>query len=370
MNLYTDERVVMTLDAGGTNFVFSAWQRGKEVIDPITFSANPSNLKACLEIIIEGFKTVEKKLISSKPVAISFAFPGPADYKNGIIGDLPNFPSFRGGVALGPMLEGIFNLPTFINNDGDLFTYGEAMGGILPEINKKLKEKNIDKAYKNLLGITLGTGFGGGIVINNQLSTGDNSASGEIWLTRNFKNLKVMAEEGISIRAIQRSYKEISGTNKTLHPKEIYDIALGIRKGNQEAAIHTFEDMAEIIGESLANAITIIDGPIVIGGGIAGASRLIIPKIVSYLNGTIETQKGEELPRLVSKVYNIDAPDSYDNFLNWKSTNIKVPFQDKEITYNSEKKIALGISRLGTSKAVCLGAYAYALDNLDKKPTL
>lgn len=370
MNLYTDERIVMTLDAGGTNFVFSAWQSGKELIEPITFPSNPSNLEACLKIIIEGFKTIEKELLPEEPSAISFAFPGPADYKNGIIGDLPNFPSFRGGVALGPMLEDIFDLPTFINNDGDLFTYGEAMGGILPEINKKLKEKNIDKEYKNLLGVTLGTGFGGGIVINNQLSTGDNSASGEIWLTRNFKNLSVMAEEGISIRAIQRSYKEISGTSTTLHPKEIYDIALGIRKGNQEAAIHTFEKMAEIIGESLANAITLIDGPIVIGGGIAGASRLIIPKIVEHLNGIIKNQKGDELPRLVSKVYNIDDPDSYENFLNWKSTKIKVPFQDKKIIYNSEKKIALGISRLGTSQAVCLGAYAFALDNLDIKAAL
>ena len=37
------------------------------------------------------------------PVAISFAFPGPADYPAGIIGDLANLPAFRGGVALGPM---------------------------------------------------------------------------------------------------------------------------------------------------------------------------------------------------------------------------------------------------------------------------
>ena len=37
-----------------------------------------------------------------EPVAISFAFPGPADYEHGVIGDLPNFPAFCGGVALGP----------------------------------------------------------------------------------------------------------------------------------------------------------------------------------------------------------------------------------------------------------------------------
>jgi glucokinase len=49
----------------------------------------------------------------------------------GIIGDLENLPTFKGGVALGPMLEEIFNIPVFINNDGDLFAYGEAIAGLL-----------------------------------------------------------------------------------------------------------------------------------------------------------------------------------------------------------------------------------------------
>src|SRR5690606_5901942 len=112
----------------------------------------------------------------------------PADYKEGIIGKLPNLPGFReGGVALGPMLQHHFNLPVFIANDGDLFAYGEAMAGFLPHINECLSNANAPKHYKNLVGITLGTGFGGGIVINNQLVEGDNSSSGEIWLMRNFR---------------------------------------------------------------------------------------------------------------------------------------------------------------------------------------
>ncbi len=73
------------------------------------------------------------------PVAISFAFPGPADYPAGIIGDLPNLPAFRGGVALGPMLEEKFGIPVFINNDGDLFVYGEAIAGFLPYVNGLLE---------------------------------------------------------------------------------------------------------------------------------------------------------------------------------------------------------------------------------------
>lgn len=57
-----------------------------------------------------------------------FRFPGPADYPNGIIGGwLPNFPSFRDGVALGPFLQEKFGVPVFINNDGDLFAYAFAL---------------------------------------------------------------------------------------------------------------------------------------------------------------------------------------------------------------------------------------------------
>ena len=57
-------------------------------------------------------------MLNEPPVAISFAFPGPADYKRGIIGDLGNLPSLRGGIALGPMLEAEFGIPVFINNGG------------------------------------------------------------------------------------------------------------------------------------------------------------------------------------------------------------------------------------------------------------
>lgn len=116
------------------------------------------------------------KLLPETPVAISFAFPGPADYEAGIIGDLPNFPAFRGGVALGPYLQDQFGLPVFINNDGNLFAYGEARTGILPEINNRLKEAGSTKRYQNIIGITLGTGFGAGVVTNGQLLLGDNAA--------------------------------------------------------------------------------------------------------------------------------------------------------------------------------------------------
>ena len=133
-----DNRVVITLDAGGTNLVFGAMQANKFIVDPITLPSNADNLDKCLATMVEGFRQIMAR-VPEKPVAISFAFPGPADYPNGIIGGyLPNFPSFRDGVALGPFLEAKFGIPVFINNDGDLFAFGEALGGALPELHLPL----------------------------------------------------------------------------------------------------------------------------------------------------------------------------------------------------------------------------------------
>ena len=144
-------------------------------------------------------------------MAISFAFPGPADYPAGIIGDLGNLPGFRGGVALGPMLEDRFQIPVFINNDGDLFVYGEAIAGFLPYVNGLLEKAGSPKRYKNLFGVTLGTGFGGGIVRNGELFIGDNSMAGEVWLLRNKLDPAMNAEEGASIRAVRRVFAEQVG---------------------------------------------------------------------------------------------------------------------------------------------------------------
>ena len=175
-NIHNDERIVLTLDAGGTNMVFGAMKGGSFIGETITQPSNAQDLALCLNGMVEGFKRVIANLGDQKPVAISFCFPGPADYPHGIIGGfLPNFPSFRDGVALGPFLQRQFGIPVYINNDGDLYAYGESIGGALPEVNERLAKAGSAKRYQNLIGYTLGTGLGIGIVVNGQLNRGDNS---------------------------------------------------------------------------------------------------------------------------------------------------------------------------------------------------
>lgn len=367
MDTSRDPRIVMTLDAGGTNFVFSAIRSNKEVVEPITLPSNAHDLKLCLETIMSGFSRVMERS-PEPPSAISFAFPGPADYPAGIIGDLGNLPAFRGGVPLGPMLEEKFRLPVFINNDGDLFAYGEAIAGFLPWANNLLEEAGSQKRYKNLLGVTLGTGFGAGIVHNGELFLGDNSGGAEIWLMRGKLDHALNVEEGISIRAVQRTYLQAAGTGakNVPTPKEIFGIASGTREGNKEAAHEAFRRLGEQLGDALANAITLVDGLAVVGGGLAGAYELIAPSMMAELNGAFILPDGKRVQRLEVRAFNLEDKTDLDVFLKGEQKEIQVPGSPYKLFYDPLRRIGVGISRLGTSKAVAVGAYAFALKALDR----
>ena len=362
-----DKRIVITLDAGGTNFVFGAMQSNEFIVDPITMPSNAQDLDLCLSTMVSGFEQVISKL-DQKPVAISFAFPGPADYPHGIIGGyLPNFPSFRNGVALGPFLEERFGIPVYINNDGDLFAYGEALGGILPEINARLAELGSSKRYSNLLGFTFGTGFGIGMVIDNNLNRGNNSCV-EIFCNRHKNHTEVYVEEGVAIRAIKRVYAEKSGEiDHTFEPKDICEIAEGTKPGNREAAIAAFEEFGEVAGDAIATAVTLTDSLVVIGGGLTGAKKYFMPALMKQLNGVLHSIKGEEIPRMPTKAFDLDDEEQFVLFANGAARPIKVYGTERTVIYDPMKATGVAMSKLGASKAISIGAYSFALSMLDRK---
>lgn len=363
--LESDPRIVMTLDAGGTNFRFAAVRGGRPVTETVAMPSNGDDLGKCLGNLIEGFSKV-KALCPEAPSAISFAFPGPADYPRGIIGDLFNLPAFRGGVALGPMLEEKFGIPAFINNDGDLFVYGEAIGGLLPHVNGLLEKAGSPKRYKNLFGITLGTGFGGGIVRDGELFLGDNSMAAEVWLLRNRLQPAMNAEEGACIRAVRKVYAEVSGVDLTEvpEPKDIFEIGNGARPGNQAAALEAFRRLGVVAGDAMGNALTLIDGLAVIGGGVSGAWPLFLPSLVGELNSNYTGPNGNTYRRVASPVFNLEDPSELETFLKGGRKNIQVPGSTRTLEYDPLQRLGVGISRLGTSEAVALGAYAFATRKL------
>lgn len=366
-NFKTDKRIVLTLDAGGTNMVFGAMQGGEFIVDPLTLPSNAHDLGLCLETMVKGFTAVKQKLTEAS-VAISFAFPGPADYPDGIIGGyLPNFPSFREGVALGPFLSDKFGIPVYINNDGDLYAYGEALGGFLTDVNAKLEAMGSSKRYRNLIGYTFGTGLGIGLVLNGELNRGDNSCV-ETFCLPHKKMPDIIVEDGAAIKAIKRVYGEISGhPDHGLEPKDIFDIAEGTHEGNREAAVKAFEEMGEIAGDAIATAVTIIDGLVVIGGGITAASKYIMPSLLRTMRGKMHTLAGDELNRVQMKVYNLDDEAEFAQFAKGEQRLLKIFGTDKEVVYDPQKRIGVAISKMGASKAISVGAYTFALDQLDKQ---
>lgn len=360
-----DPRIILTLDAGGTNFLFSAMQGGREIVTPVHLSTDSSDLDTCIHQLKQGFSEVIRQL-DTAPSAISFAFPGPADYPQGIIGDLPNFPCFQGGVPLGPILEDTFGIPVFINNDGDLFAYGEALAGVLPAINQRLASLGSRKQFHNLIGVTFGTGYGCGVVINGQLLRGDNSSGGDIWCFRNKKHPDMIVEESVSIRAVKRVYAELSGHADDLTPKDIFDIAEGRRPGHAEAARASFAELGEMAGEALASVVTIVDGIIAIGGGLAGAAKYILPALMSSLNGRLSTFAGLSFPRLQMKAYLLDDEAAWSDFARGHEVSLTVPGSGRTIHYDSQKRIGVITSHRKTSQSIALGAYAFALHELDQ----
>ena len=362
--LADDPRVVLTLDAGGTNFSFSAIRGGQPIGESVTLPAEPHDLDASLRNLVAGFQALVDQL-DQKPAAISFAFPGPADYPNGVIFNVGNLPAYRGGVAVGPMLEERFGVPVFLNNDGDLFAYGEAIAGLLPEINRELEAAGSPKRYRNLIGLTIGTGLGGGIVIDGRLLTGDNSAGGEFWLLRNKVRSDCFAEEGASIRAVRSAYAEAAGVAADgLSPKDIHDIATGEAAGDPQAARQAFERLGEVVGDALANVLTLIDGLAVIGGGLAGAAPLFLPRVMAELNGTISSYAGGTTGRLIQHAYDLGDPAQRRDFLRGEAREIAVPHSNRTVVTDPRKRVGVGVSRLGAGRAVGAGAYAFALNRL------
>jgi glucokinase len=362
----SDARVVMTLDAGGTNFVFSAMAGNREVVSPLTLPSRAHDLDASLRTLVDGFQRI-RAASPRPPVAISFAFPGPCDYTHGIVVGPVNLPAYR-NVPVGPMLEDCFGLPVFLNNDGDLFAVGEAAAGLLPYVNGLLEDAGSPKRYRNLVGFTIGTGFGCGIVHDGKLFTGDNSLGGEAWLLKHPLEPTTNVEEGVSIRAVRHAYAAFAGlpVADVPDPRGIGEIARGMRPGDGESARRAFAQLGRVAGDAIATVATLVDALVVIGGGLSAAHPLFMPALIAEMNSSYRTQAGGELRRLVQVAFDLEEPTHRDVFLQGRHVELRVPGSGRKVTCDALQRIGVGVTRLGTSHAVAIGAYAHALTHLPR----
>jgi len=116
------------------------------------------------EVMQDVFKIVDQ-LVSNSVAAIGIGVPGVVDIEPGIVYDVQYIPSWI-EVPLKKRLEERYKIPVLVNNDANCFALGEFYFG---------KGKGVD----SMIGLTIGTGLGAGIIINQRLFAGPNCGAGE-----------------------------------------------------------------------------------------------------------------------------------------------------------------------------------------------
>lgn len=175
-------------------------------------------------------------------------------------------------------------------------------------------------------------------------------------------------EEGVSIRAVRNAYAAFAGipVTEVPEPRAIAGIARGDHPGNAEAARQAFARLGEVAGDAVAAVTTLVDALVVIGGGLAAAHRLFVPSLVTEMNGCYRTPGGEPLRRLVQVVFDLEDPGQLETFLHGRPMRLDVPGSRRQVSFDALQRTAVGVSRLGTSHAVAIGACAHALTHLPR----
>ena len=156
------DKKFLGVDIGGTKIHLGIVQDSKVIEKhkfPTLSGASKENI---IQNLINGIESLQHKDFEG----IGIGVPGLVDENKGIVYDLLNIASWK-EVHLKKYLEDHFQVPVRITNDANVFAVGEKIFGA-------------GKEFKNLIGITMGTGFGAGIIANHRLYSGSFSSAGEL----------------------------------------------------------------------------------------------------------------------------------------------------------------------------------------------
>ena len=120
-------------------------------------------------------------------------------------------------------------------------------------------------------------------------------------------------------------------------------------------------------GDVISQALTIIDGIVVLGGGLTGAAKYFMPSLLAEMRGEIGTFAGDRFPRLQMQTYDLDSPEEAAEFVREKSVPVAVPHSEERVRYHHIRQTPVIRSKLGASRAIALGAYAFAIAELDRR---
>ena len=245
-------------DIGGTK-IYTGEVKNNRVIK--SHSVKTEKGRGLRRLLSDIKKSIE--IYSPEKVkAISISFAGPISSEGKVL-QATNFPAYILNLNLKKIVGGWFKKPVFVEHDGICFTLAESILGA-------------GKNYTYVVGLTIGTGLGGGFTVNRKIYTGYR----QMMEMGHFK----ITEEGfrcscgkyghfesqVSGPALSKYYKNITG--QSLSGPEIHKLSL---KGDKNA-LKASQQMAHYLGIALASLANTLSPEIfVIGGGVSNFKKII-----------------------------------------------------------------------------------------------
>ena len=223
--------------------------------------------KDSLSSTLKQLKDLIRPHVSKNISKIGIGVPSVVDTERGIVYNVTNIPSWE-KVALKDILEDEFHVPTFVNNDVNCFTLGEHLFGQA-------------KGHSTAVGLTLGTGLGSGIIIDNKLHKGFNCGAGEIGL----------------LKYLERNYEYYLGNsfferNYGFNAREAFIAA----QGGNEWALDAYTEFGLHLGAAIQAIMYVYDPEVVVvGGSISHAFSF-------FENAMKEALKDFEFPESLKKI--------------------------------------------------------------------
>lgn len=262
---------IFGIDLGGTEIKIGKFCDGR-LIKKYSIKTDTSS---CGKNILNDIKKeIDKEIGNDNLIGIGIDIPGPV-VKGKVLG-AQNIGWEEVDVSA-YFLSKYNNIKVAVLNDANAATFGEmGFGGA--------------KGYKNLVMITLGTGVGGGVVIDGKLVEGTTGSSGEVGHIRvERKNGRkctcglygcleqYTSATGIVKTAIEmRKGRETLLNKDNLTCKEVFDFA----KANDKVALEVVEDMTEYLASGCATIVDVLNPEIiVIGGGVSKAGEFLLNKV-------------------------------------------------------------------------------------------
>ena len=272
------------IDIGGTTVKMGLFQEDGELLDKWEIKTRTENQgEAILPDIAQAVKAkmAEKKLVKEQIIGLGMGLPAPVT-EDGIVQNTANLGWGYKEVTreLEELLDGMKVIP---GNDANVAALGEMW-------------KGGGKGHKNVIMVTLGTGVGGGIIVDGKCLVGAHGAGGEIGhLCVNYQETETCGcgkkgclEQYASATGIVRMAKKLLASDdrettlknvSELTAKDIFDAA----KAGDAVAKELVEKLGKVLGNALANVACVVNPEIiVIGGGVSKAGSILIDVIQKH----------------------------------------------------------------------------------------